>query len=244
MNIPNILTMFRVLFAIATFYFISIGGCDFALLFFVLASVTDFLDGWWARKFNQITVFGRVMDPFADKFLICGVLIFLVSIPQLTGLSDRSYSWAWLMLKPWMVVVIVGRELLVTSLRAVVESSGEDFSAKWVGKVKMWFQCVAIISCFLFLAGGAELAFNSGDKSTTASDFHSLEYQKEYQSDVAVFLDNTLESTPLAKYAKYWRNVIFFVMIISLWTTVLITLYSGIIYCLNAAKIIRKKQRK
>ncbi|MDR1480732.1 MAG: CDP-diacylglycerol--glycerol-3-phosphate 3-phosphatidyltransferase [Planctomycetaceae bacterium] len=238
MNIPNILTVFRVFFAIAVFYFISIGGFDFALLFFVLASVTDFLDGWWARRFNQITVFGRVMDPFADKFLICGVLIFLVAIPELTGLSDRSSGWAWLMLKSWMVVVIIGRELLVTSLRAVVESSGEDFSAKWIGKIKMWFQCVAVISCFLFLAGGSQLAFGSGDGSVVPSEYFAPAYQNA--SHVAGFLDNVLDGTP---FAKYWRNIIFFVMIISLWATVLITIYSGIIYSLNAARILRKKSQ-
>jgi CDP-diacylglycerol--glycerol-3-phosphate 3-phosphatidyltransferase len=238
MNIPNILTTIRFFFAIAVFYFISIGGYDLALLFFVLASVTDFLDGWWARKFNQITVFGRVMDPFADKFLICGVLIFLVSLPQLTGLGDRSYSWAWLMLKPWMVVVIVGRELLVTSLRAVVESAGNDFSAKWIGKVKMWFQCIAIISCFLFLAGGAQLAFPQGNNNVIVTEFYSSTYQNTV---IAVFLDRLLENT---SFEKYWRNAVFFVMIISLWTTVLITIYSGIIYCMNAAKIIRKKNTK
>ncbi|MDR2641973.1 MAG: CDP-alcohol phosphatidyltransferase family protein [Planctomycetaceae bacterium] len=230
MNVPNILTTSRFFFAIAVFYFISISVYVIAFLFFVLASVTDFVDGWWARKFNQITVFGRVMDPFADKFLICGVLVFLVSIPQLTGLEDRSYSWAWLMLKPWMVVVIIGRELLVTSLRAIVESSGGDFSAKWIGKLKMWFQCVALVSCFLFLIGGAELAFNLGNDNLVTSQFFS----NTHQSSVAVLLDSM--------FAKYWRNVIFFVMIISLWATVLITIYSGIIYCLNAVKIIRKKE--
>jgi CDP-diacylglycerol--glycerol-3-phosphate 3-phosphatidyltransferase len=235
MNIPNILTTFRILFAIVVFYFIAVGGYDVAVLFFVLASVTDFLDGWWARKFNQVTVFGRVMDPFADKFLICGVLIFFVSIPQLTGFADRSYGLAWLMLKPWMVVVIIGRELLVTSLRAVVESSGGDFSAKWIGKIKMWVQCIAILSCFLFLVGGAELALNSGSTSLTPSHFFS----NTNQSSIAVFLDGTFENTP---FAKYWRNAVFFTMIISIWATVIITIYSGFIYCRNAVKIIQKKE--
>ncbi|MDR2169386.1 MAG: CDP-diacylglycerol--glycerol-3-phosphate 3-phosphatidyltransferase [Planctomycetaceae bacterium] len=236
MNIPNILTTFRIFFAIAVFYFISVGFYDFAFLFFVLASATDFLDGWWARRFNQVTVFGRVMDPFADKFLICGILIFFVSIPELTGLGDRS-TWAWLMLKPWMVVVIIGRELLVTSLRAIVESSGGDFSAKWIGKVKMWFQCVAVASCFLFLSGGAELAFNFAENNESrliVSQFFS----NPPQNYIANFLDHTLDNTP---FAKYWRNIVFFIMIISIWITVFITLYSGIIYCFKASKTNGKK---
>lgn len=150
MNVPNTLTMLRVVFAIAVFVFIALKNYDLCLLFFILASLTDYVDGWWARKFQQITVFGRIMDPFADKFLICGVFICLVAIPELTrgigGLPD------WLMLQPWMVIVIVARELLITSLRAVVEQSGGDFSAKWIGKWKMGLQCFAVIACFLFLA--------------------------------------------------------------------------------------------
>ncbi|MDR1924782.1 MAG: CDP-diacylglycerol--glycerol-3-phosphate 3-phosphatidyltransferase [Planctomycetaceae bacterium] len=241
MNVPNILTVLRVFFAIATFYFIAYRNFDFALLFFLLASLTDFFDGWWARRFHQITVFGRIMDPFADKFLICGVLIFLVTIPDLTGTSDKVRGWSWFMLQPWMVVVIVGRELLVTSLRAVIESSGGDFSAKWIGKVKMWFQCVALSCCFLFLAGGAELAHNYGDSIAAVSDFHNI--KNTYQSSIiADSLDKSLSNTPLENNAKYWRNAIFFIMNISLWITVIVTIYSGITYCYNATKIIRRSK--
>jgi len=196
MNVPNALTLLRVVFAIAVFFCIAVYRFDFALIFFVLASLTDFLDGWWARKFQQITVFGRIMDPFADKFLICGTFICLVAVPELTD-ADCPIL---LRLQPWMVIVIVGRELLITSLRAVVESSGGDFSAKWIGKWKMGFQCIAVIACFAYLF---------------------------VMQSVGPF-------GPMILLA-----VLYFIWLLFLWATVIITLYSGVSYCVNAARMMR-----
>ncbi|MDR3199231.1 MAG: CDP-diacylglycerol--glycerol-3-phosphate 3-phosphatidyltransferase [Planctomycetaceae bacterium] len=237
MNVPNILTLFRVFFSIAVFYFVAARDYDFGLFFFIFAMLTDFLDGWWARRFKQITVFGRIMDPFADKFLICGVFVCLVAIPELT--SDAAGYPAWLMLQPWMVIVILGRELLVTSLRSFVESSGGDFSAKWIGKWKMAFQCAAVIACFIYLAGGAErvVLTNHGQNSNEVliSDF--------YRPDVVEVMDS---GSVLAKIfdfgfgTKYWRNIVFYTMLILLWLTVSITLISGLDYSINAARMIRK----
>lgn len=208
MNVPNILTMFRVVFAIAVFVFCAFGNWDLCLLFFILASLTDFADGWWARKFKQVTVFGRIMDPFADKFLVCGVFICLLGVPDI--MSVHAGFPGWLMLQPWMVVVIVARELLVTSLRAFVEKSGGDFSAKWIGKWKMGFQCIAIVAVFALLA--------SCSNNSPTHDF----------------LDRMLPSDS-------WPAWLFALWIVSLWATVGITLYSGVIYCFNAAKAIRNQ---
>ena len=238
MNVPNTLTMLRVVFAIAVFYFAAVHHYDLCLLLFILASLTDFFDGWWARKFQQITVFGRIMDPFADKFLICGVFVCLVSVPALT--SDPGGFPSWLMLQPWMVIVIIARELLITSLRAVVEKSGGDFSAKWSGKWKMTFQCVAVAACFLYLAGGAERAFQTdrGEEKTThevllVSEFYRPEaVVGESTSWTSDFLDQTFGT-------KFWRNITFYTMLVSLWLTVLITIYSCISYCTKAVKMIR-----
>ncbi len=204
MNVPNILTLFRVVFAVAVFVLLPFGQYDLCLLFFILASLTDFVDGWWARKFKQVTVFGRIMDPFADKFLICGMFICLLGVPEL----QQKYPSLphWLSFQPWMVVVIVARELLITSLRAFVEQGGGDFSAKWIGKWKMGVQCVAIIAVFVYLAWVAKLDFNPRQKA-----------------DI---------SGPLT---VYW------IWLISLWATVLITLYSGVTYCWRAARMIGKE---
>ena len=236
MNIPNTLTIFRVLFAIVVFVMIGLGYYDFALLFFLLAAATDALDGWWARRFKQITVFGRVMDPFADKLLICGVFVCLVAVPELT--SDRADYPAWLMLQPWMVIVIIGRELLVTSLRAFVESSGGDFSAKWLGKLKMIFQCGALILALLYLSGGAEW-------NIAESGGHELLVQEFYRSDVTVHKGTVLaQGLDYILDTKRWRTAVFFTMLSTFWLTVGITVLSGLDYCIHAVRMIRKQRER
>ena len=129
-DIPNLITIARIDLTLVCFVCLAIGWYRAALISFVVAASTDWVDGWWARKYNQITQIGRVLDPFADKLLICGVFVFLASIPR----SDIA---------PWMAVLVLGRELLVTALRSFIESSGGDFSAKYLGKLKMVWQCLA-----------------------------------------------------------------------------------------------------
>lgn len=119
--------------AILCFVAFELGAFAVTLLFFLLATFTDFLDGYLARKHGQVTQLGRILDPFADKLLVCGMFIYLTARMGLVA--------------PWMTVIIVSRELLVTALRSFVEGAGGDFSARWVGKWKMALQCAAIILC-------------------------------------------------------------------------------------------------
>jgi CDP-diacylglycerol---glycerol-3-phosphate 3-phosphatidyltransferase len=133
-NLPNQLTYLRIVLAIVMFCTITWGFYLAATVLFILAAGTDWLDGYFARKFGQITTLGRILDPFADKVIICGTFIFLVAVPGM-----RDLTWG---LRPWMVVVVVGRELLVTALRSFIEEQGFDFSATWSGKLKMILQCI------------------------------------------------------------------------------------------------------
>ncbi|MDD3587073.1 MAG: CDP-diacylglycerol--glycerol-3-phosphate 3-phosphatidyltransferase [Thermoguttaceae bacterium] len=149
-NVPNILTMGRIMLAIVMFVVIPFRWYWAAMILFIVAAGTDWLDGWWARKFHQVSKLGRIMDPLADKLLVCGAFIYLVAIPDLQHIDLPRCSCNW-GLAPWMVVVIVLRELIVTVIRSAVESSGGDFSAKWLGKCKMLLQCIAIPACFLYL---------------------------------------------------------------------------------------------
>ena len=103
-----------------------------------MAASTDWLDGYWARKYGQVTNLGRILDPFVDKIIICGTFIFLVAIPT-SGVAA------------WMAVVVVGRELLVTALRSYLEGEGADFSAVMSGKLKMVLQCLAAVLALLAL---------------------------------------------------------------------------------------------
>ena len=143
-NVPNRLSIARLILSIFVFIFIPFGWHWFAFVAFVIAAGTDWIDGWWARKFDQVTKLGRILDPFCDKILICGTFILL-------AVAMREFPW-YASVAGWMAVVVVGREMLVTGLRSFIEQSGGDFSAKMAGKLKMWFQCIAAGSCLVALA--------------------------------------------------------------------------------------------
>ena len=137
-NVPNTFTAARLALSIVVFVLIP---CQFymaALVIFLITASTDWIDGYWARKYNQVTQVGRMFDPFADKIAICGTFIFL---------SSEAGSG----IPAWMSVVVVGRELLVTALRSFLEQQGADFSASWSGKLKMGFQCAAVVASLLAL---------------------------------------------------------------------------------------------
>ena len=142
-NFPNQLTSLRLLLSVVMFFFIASGCYLTSFVMFIVAAGTDWLDGYYARKYGQVTTLGRILDPFADKVIVCGTFIFLTSIPVMAKVPFG--------LKPWMVVVIVGRELLVTALRSFIEDRGSDFSAKMSGKLKMVFQCIAAGTCLFYL---------------------------------------------------------------------------------------------
>lgn len=137
-----------------------------ALGVFVIAALTDALDGYLARKWNAISKFGRVMDPFADKILVLGAFVYLAApaftltgeTPHLAGQAlsqDGFRSTPSLQVSgvaPWMVVLILARELLVTSVRGFFESQGVDFSADLAGKLKMILQSAVVPLILLLLA--------------------------------------------------------------------------------------------
>ncbi len=120
---------------------------------FVVAAVTDALDGMLARRWGVVSQFGRIMDPFADKVLVLGALIMMVGPNfqaswQAGGSSVRHVAG----FAPWMVVAMLARELLVTSIRAVMEGQGVKFSADWSGKAKMILQSVAVPAILVAIA--------------------------------------------------------------------------------------------
>jgi CDP-diacylglycerol--glycerol-3-phosphate 3-phosphatidyltransferase len=139
-NVPNQLTVARLVLSIACFIALSFDFYLAGLILFVVAAGTDWVDGYWARRYGQITQLGRILDPFADKIIICGTFIFLAAVPA--AINARS-SLPASEIAAWMAVVVVARELLVTALRSFFEEHGTDFSAQWAGKWKMVFQCAA-----------------------------------------------------------------------------------------------------
>jgi CDP-diacylglycerol--glycerol-3-phosphate 3-phosphatidyltransferase len=141
-NIPNQLTVSRLLLSLALFVLIALEYYLASVFVFAVAAGTDWLDGYYARKYGQVTTLGRILDPFVDKIIVCGTFIFLAAVPA-SGVAA------------WMAVLIVGRELLVTALRSFLEGEGADFSAVMSGKLKMVVQCLAALVSLYALYHGA-----------------------------------------------------------------------------------------
>src|SRR3990170_208161 len=138
-NLPNRLTLMRFLLAIVFFVFLSYSYYTVAFGAFVLAWLTDWLDGYVARKKGLLTDFGRIADPFVDKIIVCGGVIILIQ-------HDNN------IIPAWMVLVIVAREFFVSSIRSYSEARGIEFGATLWGKAKMFVQALTISLMLLFSA--------------------------------------------------------------------------------------------
>ncbi len=145
--IPNAITMLRLVVAAGFFTALALGlGSEPSIILwgnaavwmFIFAAATDVVDGYLARRWKVVSVFGRVMDPVVDKVLVLGAFIFLAAPPFSAAPPGRLVS----AIAPWMVVVILSRELIVTSVRGVLEAEGIAFGADRWGKLKMFIQCV------------------------------------------------------------------------------------------------------
>lgn len=144
MTFANALTVSRFFLAILFFILFAFKGTlmrDLALATFVLAGLTDLLDGYFARRWAALSDFGRIADPFVDKILICGAFIFFINQ------KDPDVR-----VQAWMVVVIISREFLVNGLRSFAESRGVPFGATILGKLKMCIQFAAVCWILVFLA--------------------------------------------------------------------------------------------
>jgi CDP-diacylglycerol--glycerol-3-phosphate 3-phosphatidyltransferase len=137
-SVPNLLTLSRIPLTALLCYFIAEKLWLAGLITFIIAALTDAIDGWWARKFNQLSAFGRTFDPLTDKVLIGCAFIFLIQVPE-TGMEA------------WMVAVVIARELLVTGIRGYVESLGKKFGADWFGKLKTILQCACLITALTLM---------------------------------------------------------------------------------------------
>lgn len=149
MNIPNKITVSRILLipvfvVIVMFNFgwgnITLFGAYMPVhhfvgaLIFIFASATDWVDGYYARKYNLVTNFGKFLDPLADKLLVSAALILLVELQLAPA---------------WIVIIIISREFAVTGLRLILANEGEVVAANQLGKIKTWAQIVAIAALLL-----------------------------------------------------------------------------------------------
>ena len=150
MNLPNTLTTSRLVAALVVMLAMALPipfSTTLAFVVFVAASITDYWDGKLARTRYGVTAFGKLMDPLADKVLVCAALVGFVGI-------RLQYEPAYSLVPAWVVVVIIAREFAVTGLRLLVASGGEAriLSAGSWGKLKTVWQMVAIIATFILLA--------------------------------------------------------------------------------------------
>ena len=162
MNLPNKLTLLRI---IVIPVFVVLLYLDFpfnnlvALAVFILASITDTLDGYIARKYNLITDFGKFMDPIADKLLVTAAMLVFVD---------------WHMMPAWVVIVVVAREFIVSALRLVAANNGRVIAAGWSGKVKTASTMVCICIMLLGLPQGVNAVCSAVILVTTA--YSGIEY--------------------------------------------------------------------
>ena len=150
MNLPNTLTTSRLVAALVVMLAMALPipfSSTVAFVVFVAASITDYWDGKLARTRYGVTAFGKLMDPLADKVLVCAALVGFVGI-------RLQYEPAYSLVPAWVVVVIIAREFAVTGLRLLVASGGEAriLSAGSWGKLKTVWQMIAIIATFILLA--------------------------------------------------------------------------------------------
>lgn len=165
-HVPNLITGSRLVLAAA--FFILLGLYQYegrghpslllsAFVIFVLALVSDYLDGYLARKWKVEGTFGRVVDPFADKILVLGSFIFFAGKNFIIPESVEHPAAHPMVVKtitgvaPGMVIVLLARELLVTSLRGISEAAGQSFGAVWAGKFKMAFQSGTILAILVYV---------------------------------------------------------------------------------------------
>lgn len=156
MNLPNYITLGRIVFVpllvvvlltpVAESWF-GLNAYALAIVIFLVAAISDIFDGQLARSRKQVSNLGKFLDPVADKLLISAALIVLVE-------KHLAPSWA--------VVVIIGREFIITGLRSIAASEGIVIQAQALGKIKMWAQCVAVVSLLVAAANGNPPVSNFG----------------------------------------------------------------------------------
>jgi len=214
LNVPNTLTGIRFLLAICVFVGLQCGLVILPLVLFIVAVSTDWIDGYWARRFDEVTQFGRIFDPFVDKIIICGTFVFLVALPG-SGIS------------PWVAVLVLGREMLVTVIRSFVEQHGGDFSANWPAKWKMVLQCALAILSML------ALTYRSGP----AKSLHQMIRMMPGPSAMLPVPSHGITHWyGLSGIPNLW---LIYLLNICLWAMIGLTLVSGLIYVLDAVRMIR-----
>ena len=219
-NIPNTLTLLRIAIAPVLVYFILEKDPIFqyiALFLFLLASLTDFVDGYYARKYNQKTDFGAFLDPLADKALVFGALITFLSLTE--------------QIQIWMVLCIVGRDMLITALRYLAIRKGTTLKTSIFGKFKTAFQMISVIVVMLSI-----VMISYKERATInfvyvdSKEFYGFGSMMVAFNNFKLFLNDPYHDIfyNLASFVPY------FVMFITTWLTII----SGLRYIYTNYKLL------
>ncbi|APH42341.1 CDP-diacylglycerol--glycerol-3-phosphate 3-phosphatidyltransferase [Leptospira interrogans serovar Copenhageni/Icterohaemorrhagiae] len=223
-NIPNILTMLRV--AAVPFYvwFLFQKELEYhiaALILFSVASLTDLIDGYLARKWNQETEFGKFLDPLADKIIVTGCFITFIFLQE--------------QIEFWMVCLIIGRDMLITSLRYLAIRQGQSIRTTMLGKVKTVFQMGAIVLIlvfFILISSKKRILINQAYATGKANGLTVFEFATNNAIQFFRNLDqnNGLGDVVfgLGTFVPYWGMLV----------TTTITVISGIRYLVSNSKVL------
>ncbi len=192
MNLPNKLTVSRLVLTgvfVACFYLPITNPVSIALLIFSIASITDYLDGHLARKYNLVTNFGKLFDPLADKILIVAAFILLA--------ADKTIPEAERM-PAWIAIAILAREFFVTGIRLIAAGQGVVLAAEKLGKHKMTWQIITVIYFMLHIASNEPMfAFMKPVFSITA-------FSPKWLGNFCLYFTTFL--TIASGFSYFWKN--------------------------------------
>ncbi|RHX86180.1 CDP-diacylglycerol--glycerol-3-phosphate 3-phosphatidyltransferase [Leptospira stimsonii] len=223
-NIPNILTMLRVAAVPFFVWFLFQKELEYhiaALILFVVASLTDLIDGYLARKWNQETEFGKFLDPLADKIIVTGCFVTFIFLQE--------------QIEFWMVCLIIGRDMLITCLRYLAIRQGQSIRTTMLGKVKTVFQMGAIVLIlvfFILVSSKKRILINEAYASGKASGLTVFEIAT---GNAIYFFQNLNKNTTLGDiifglgaFVPYWGMLI----------TTAITVFSGLRYMVSNSQVL------
>ena len=223
-NFPNALTAFRILLAPIFIFFIfqeSLFYYILGLIFFIFASITDFFDGYFARKWKQETSFGKFSDPLADKIVVISCLVAFFLLEE--------------QVKLWMILIIIGRDLLITCFRYIAIYKNSVMQTNFFAKVKTAIQMIVIILLFLSLIIISEETRQSINQIYKQGEIQNLSGLEIALNQFYLFTD-FLQNEKF-QFQQFSNFISSFLPYLSMFITTIITFLSGLLYLFNNRKI-------
>jgi cardiolipin synthase len=228
-NLPNALTLLRVLSLPVFIYFLfqkELVYQVWAFFIFALASITDLVDGYLARKWNQETEFGKFLDPLADKFLVIGAF--------------TTFLFLHKQIELWMVLVVIIRDMLITILRWLAIREGFSLRTTMMGKVKTAFQMgtiLIILVIFMLISGPRRAMINDIYSLGIANGLSTFQIANQ---NFSLFMNEWNSSTGM-NLQQFFNRIASFLPYFGMLITTIITLLSGLRYMISNSRLLKPK---